>query len=213
MLPIGIRIGRVPLGTPTPASGGFPASNWDVFDVALIPVPPGTVGTGPPQYQGTFAWDDGSPDLTTNPYTVEQKLFRRYFSQGDVGYELDTPPLLPVALYRQQIGWGTVASYTPVPNADVVQVSPLITRIESTVRTGQGAAADRRFRVLTDPFVNAVITHEPAGTFNPVFADLCLFDTTPVTVGAVYSYYLVHFDSRFAIDFMINAGTVAITGG
>ena len=197
--PVGIRLGSVALRSPRPESNValLESSNWDLF-------PRTQAGDS---IIGNFGWDDGSTDTTNLPQTVEQKLFPRYIATGDVGYFQEDPPILPVALYRQQIGWGTLANLTALPNADVVQVSPLITRVESSVIT----FSNRRFRAVTDPFVNAVMVHSSPNTLGPVKADLCLFDTTPVTYQAVYQYYLAHFDRRGEIDFILQAGSVAIT--
>jgi hypothetical protein len=198
--PVGIRLGSIPLNDPLPQyrQGVFESANWDMLQ---------RVDFSESIRFGNFAWADGSSDLLTQPDTVEQKLFRRSMVTGDISYEVEKPALLPVVLYRQQIGWGTVASMIPLANADVVQVSPLITRIESAVSVSD----DRNFRAIQDPFVNIVFVHNPANGINPVQADLCLFDTNPVVYGAVYAYYLVHFEPRGEIDYILNAGTLAIT--
>lgn len=95
---------------------------------------------------------------------------------------------LPAVLYRQQLAndaW-------PVVSGDVVQVSPLVSRVlwSDVPRAPDGPPNDASKSFMRDPFIGVEIHDDD----HDDRAELYLLDTTPRTVGAKYRYWLVRFD-------------------
>lgn len=146
----------------------------------------------------------GIPRFGDTPAPAD--LFHLYLYKAMINYLPDTTQtLFPFVLYRRQTARKIGSSVVPTPDTDITQVSPMIGRIAWMPGTG-GLSA---FAFLVDPFVGALAR----GGLNPTtpIVTLCLFDNTPVAVGATYHYYLMHFDSNFEPDQIINAGEVTIT--
>jgi hypothetical protein len=101
--------------------------------------------------------------------------------------------ILPAVLYRQQI----TNTEFPVVTGDVVQVSPLISRLLWTNELDPGQDFPGS-SLLRDPFIGVRKFTGP--TVNdiryPSTARLYLLDTTPRIVGASYRYWLVCFDAE-----------------
>lgn len=95
---------------------------------------------------------------------------------------------LPAVLYRQQLpseDWPTVSG-------DVIQVSPLVSRIVSELRPNFRDDAIYNDPFLRDPYI-AVTTDSEQGSSWFGDASLYLLDTTPRVAGARYRYWLVCF--------------------
>lgn len=118
-------------------------------------------------------------------------------------------PLLPIALYRQQV---TNAVFPKVSGV-MTQVTPMIESLAYTTISG----TDSPGRIIVDRLIGA--RFEPsAGASGSVIGitgttSLFLRDPQPVTVGATYRYYVVHFNPRKEPDQVIPAGEVTIDFG
>jgi hypothetical protein len=113
---------------------------------------------------------------------------------------------LPAVLYRQQL---TNAEW-PIVSGDVVQVSPLISRIvwSDVPRALDGPAPDLSKSFMRDPFIGVEIH----GDDNVDRAELYLLDTTPRAIGAKYRYWLVRFDELTgAPDYIVPATLEEVT--
>lgn len=99
--------------------------------------------------------------------------------------------ILPAVLYRQQI----TNTEFPVVSGDVVQVSPLISRLLWTQELDPGQDFPGS-SLLRDPFIGVRKFTGPTvdNAPYPSTARLYLLDTTPRTAGASYRYWLVCFD-------------------
>lgn len=190
--PIAIPIGAITLESAEPHPGD-PYSNWTTV-----------VGD-----YGCVLGVSGIPRFDESP--VPADLFHAFLLykvdhiEGGGFHKVDfTQSLLPFVLYRRQTARQIGSSTAPTPDTDITQVSPMIGRIAWMPETG----ANPRFAFLVDPFVGALAR----GGLNPSkpIVTLCLFDNTPVALGATYHYYLMHFDSGFEPDQIIDAGEVTI---
>ena len=74
-------------------------------------------------------------------------------------------------------------------SGDVIQVSPLITKILCTDDPGEDYAF-----ILRDPFIGVGMVRVPALDNALVDIGIYILDTTPRAVGAKYRYWLVRFD-------------------
>ena len=186
--PVAVPIGFVALKRPQPY-GIDDASNWEVIN--------GVLGVS------------GIPRFGEIPPPADLfhsfLYFKTVSAAGGSGVYMPdlTQTLFPFVLYQRQTARRLGDAVIPTPDTDITQVSPMIGRIAWTPEAG----AEPRFALLVDPFVGALVT----GTAPHGSAQLCLFDNTPVAVGATYQYYLMHFDSAFEPDQIINAGQVTIT--
>lgn len=99
--------------------------------------------------------------------------------------------ILPAVLYRQQLP----NTEFPAVSGDVVQVSPLISRLLWTEEPDPGQDFPGS-SLLRDPFIGVRKFTGPTLDNNsyPSSARLYLLDTTPRTAGADYRYWLVCFD-------------------
>lgn len=185
-----VEIGSVRL---TDADADAPNSNWDVYGVSQ-----GVSGT---IYKyGSLGVSD-LPNFAAAPNDLwESQLHRKSIMQGDIGTYDYSKRLLPVVLYRQQLYRIVQGVNTLVPNADLVQVSPMINNI--AWRTINDRA------VLVDPYVRAVRRYPINGEYPTL--SLVIYDTAPVTAGATYAYYLVHFTPDGEPDLIHPCGTVLI---
>ncbi len=109
---------------------------------------------------------------------------------------------LPVVLYRQQIRYSSPGvERPPAEQGAVVQASPLISKIAYSVVAG-GPESGRSY--LNDPAI---------GSFyytSTKILSLHVLDKLPVTAGATYRYWLVHFNSQMEPDRIINAGNLSV---
>jgi len=192
--PVAVAIGGILLksGDPSP---GDPTSNWRISTSAYGSV----LGvSGIPRFGESPAPDD----------LFHASLFYKLIQSGlQSGVYLPdlTQTLFPFVLYRRQTARKIGSSSVATPDTDITQVSPMIGRIAWMPGTGNNAD----FAYLVDPFVGA-LARGGLNVAHPM-ATLCLFDNTPVAVGATYHYYLMHFDPGFEPDQIIDAGEVTIT--
>jgi hypothetical protein len=113
---------------------------------------------------------------------------------------------LPAVLYRQQMA----NAEWPFVSSDVVQVSPLISRIlwSDLPRAPDGPAPEGSKSFIRDPFIGVEI-HDDNHADR---AELYLLDTTPRAVGAKYRYWLVRFDELTgAPDYIVPATLEEVT--
>ncbi|MSU57376.1 MAG: hypothetical protein EXS35_04220 [Pedosphaera sp.] len=106
-------------------------------------------------------------------------------------------PLLPIAIYRQQI----TNDWFPKVSGDLTQVSPLIERIPWRI-TPNG-------QVITIPdrlFANYYETKDALHYYNFLY----LRDLQPVVAGAAYEYFVVRFDAKREVQEVVPAGLVTI---
>jgi hypothetical protein len=193
--PVGIRIGRIPLKSPTPNEYDS-ASNWDVRG-ARIPFGGFTLEIG---YFGINN-ATGFPGLPPDPRMMHQFLAPRLKQLGDIIVPDFSQSLLPVVLYRRQIARSIEGVSLPTPDTDIIQASSMI----EAISWAYDPPGTPDLALLIDPFVSAALL-EPA--VSPLAADLCLFDNSPVAAGATYQYYLVHFNRDYEPDAVIDAGTL-----
>jgi hypothetical protein len=193
--PVGIRLGRIPLKSPTPKEYD-PSSNWDVRG-ARIPLGNFTFAVG---YFGINN-ATGFPSAPTDPRMMHQFLAPRLKQLGDVTVPDFSQSLLPSVLYRRQTARTIEGVSLPTPDTDVIQASPMIRAIS----WAYDPPGTPDLALFIDPFVSAAML-EPGVT--PRAADLCLFDNSPVAAGATYQYYLVHFSEALEPDLVIDAGTL-----
>lgn len=192
--PVAIAIGRIMFKSAEPHTTD-PASNWKIINNSY----------------GSVLGVSGIPRFVQSPEPDD--LFHSFLfykmkpSGGGSGVYMPdlSQPLFPFVLYRRQTARKVGSSTVATPDTDITQVSPMIGRIAWMPETG----GNPQFAFLVDPFVGALAR----GGFNAAhpMATLCLFDNTPVAVGATYHYYLMHFDSNFEPDQIIDAGAVTIT--
>jgi hypothetical protein len=98
----------------------------------------------------------------------------------------------------------------PFVSSDVVQVSPLISRIlwSDLPRAPDGPAPEGSKSFIRDPFIGVEI-HDDNHADR---AELYLLDTTPRAVGAKYRYWLVRFDELTgAPDYIVPATLEEVT--
>ena len=159
---------------------------------------------------GTVLGVSGIPRFGESPPPADlfhQFLLYKVEHAGGGFHQIDfTQSLFPFVLYRRQTARQIGSVTVPTPDTDITQVSPMIGRIAWMPEPG----ADPRFAFLVDPFVGA-LARGGLNPYTPVVT-LCLFDNTPVALGATYHYYLMHFDSGFEPDQIIDAGEVTIRG-
>jgi len=103
-------------------------------------------------------------------------------------------PLLPIAVYRQQI---TNANF-PRVSGHVTQVSPLIESLPWTINAN-------RLVTIPDQLI-AFGSENWDDRFNYNF--LYVRDQQPIVLGASYHYYVVRFNSQHEVAEVIDAGTV-----
>ncbi|QJE94359.1 hypothetical protein [Luteolibacter luteus] len=189
-LGVAVEIGSVRLTDPDADSSN---SNWDVYGVSQ-----GVNGT---IYKyGSLGVSD-LPNAANAPDDLwESQLHRKELMQGDIATYDYSRRMLPVVLYRQQLYRMAQGVNTAVPNADLVQVSPMINSI--AWRTINGRA------VMVDPYVRAVRRYPINGAYPAL--SIVIYDTAPVTTGATYAYYLVHFSQDGEPDLIHPCGNVFI---
>jgi hypothetical protein len=113
---------------------------------------------------------------------------------------------LPAVLYRQQVRRDTNGAMLPTSQqGPVVQCSPLLTQIAYHVN-GTGEITEG-WSVIKDPAVGFKLTDYQPGID---LIDFYLMDKLPVTKGASYLYWLVHFSELNEPDRVIYTGEVAI---
>jgi hypothetical protein len=193
--PVGIRLGRIPLKSPTPLEYD-PASNWDIRGVRT-PMAQFTHVVG---YFG-IANATGFPAMPTDPRMMHQFLAPRLKQYGDVTVPDFSQSLLPCVLYRRQTARAIDGATLPTPDTDIIQASPMI----NAISWAYDPPGTPDLALFIDPLVSAAML-EPGGS--PLAADLCLFDNSPVADGATYQYYLVHFNAALDPDLVIDAGTL-----
>jgi hypothetical protein len=121
---------------------------------------------------------------------------------------------LPVALYRQQIRYSSPNVERPADQQGaILQCSPLISQIAYSVfPPGYPGYSGRS--AIVDPAIGIVAY--PTGTFGALVPNgnyvlgFFVMDKLPVTKGATYQYWLVHFNVTNEPDRVINAGKVTI---
>ena len=179
--PVGIKIGSVPL---TP--GKFNISRAVLGATAAATA---MQSSGILSFLGTSG--------TTNWDTYLAPMESAYPGAGVVR-------TVPVVLYRQQVtayaGAVNGSAGLSTPNAETIQVSPLVTNLSTTLSTISGSA----HTYLTDADVG--VLSNAAGTA----ADIVLWDTTPLAENATYHYYLVRFNPEGEMDQIIHAGEITI---
>ncbi len=208
-IPVAVQIGTIPLDSGQSASTDYD-SNWDVFGASYRFSSESFFNTwvygnlGLKNIPG-FASTNGPANL------MHQFLARKTKLVGDISTYDFSVRLLPVVLYRQQTARSIQGISQPVVNADVVQVSPMITGIawrpEADVTYSNDMPLED-YASIVDPYVRVVRRESLDGEY-PRLA-LCLFDTAPVAAGATYQYFLVHFNPLGEPDGVIDAGTVPI---
>lgn len=184
--PIGVRIGVVRNPTIPGGRPGFSrVAAWPLLDRFLLFAP-----TGP---------GDASGDPNGHMFTRQDGL-------GAGAAE----PLLPVALYRQQV---TNAAF-PRVSGDVTQVSPLIERV--AVRKDVLNNGYTQFEVL-DPLITGSIENGPVPGLPPLQdpvmggdndCGIYLVDSQPMVAGAAYRYFLARFKANREIAEIIPAGEI-----
>lgn len=113
-----------------------------------------------------------------------------------------TTKTLPVVLYRQQVRYSSPGVERPAnEQGAIVQASPQISKIAHSI-VQDGVEAGRSY--VNDPAIGSFYF-----TANKVLA-LYLMDKLPVTKGATYRYWLVHFNDRQEPDRVIHANTITI---
>ncbi len=192
--PVAIRVGRIPLLSLQPRST-IPSSNWDVRGTQINET----------TIIGVFGVSNAI-GFTNNP--PDQKLLHAYLAPklklyGDIWAIDTTQSLFPIVLYRRQTARLVEGVSIPTPDTDIIQASSMINSISWVADPAPPANPD--LALFIDPFINVALL-EP----NPqsLFADLCLFDNSPVAAGGTYQYYLVHFNAGFEPESIINAGTL-----
>ena len=190
--PVAVRIGRIPLNSSNTGAG----SNWDVRGIQIKD----------DVNLGYFALKDAAGfSSSTHPEDlIDQFIAPRIIEGKEFSYPDPEQKLLPVVLYRQQTHREIGGESVLTPGTDIIQASPLIERVAWTPHPADAPTA----AAFVDPFVGVAFL-EPLGA-SPHFADLCLFDNSPVAAGATYQYYLVHFSDDGEPDAIIDAGTVRI---
>lgn len=191
--PVAISIGWLSLKSDTPYPND-PYSNWKMMTTTY----------------GNVLGFSGVPRFEESPAPAD--LFHKYLyakvnqSAGGSGVYMPdfSQTLFPFVLYRRQTARKLGSAVVPTPDTDITQVSPMIQRIAWM----HGSGSSSEFAFLVDPFVGVLAkgglhSNSPAAT-------LCLFDNTPVAINATYHYYLMHFDTNFEPDQIIDAGEVTI---
>ena len=202
--PVAIRIGRLPMGNALPRSNSNPTSQWNVWGLAFNDV--SVVGSfglfRPPGFGASL------PDELFHQY-----LYLRQIPQGEFVMEDPDSDLFPFVVYRQQIAREVFGEDEETSDTDIVQVSHMVrdivwdSNLSQPRPDGEQTPPDQDFAFITDPYIGATLTN-PGQV--PLRADLCFFDNSPVTNGATYQYYFLHFDQNGEPDSVINAGTVKI---
>jgi len=186
--PVAVRIGRIPFSSSSPGGG----SNWEVRGLRT---------EGYLETRGASGFDPVNP----KPDLMKQFLAPRVTRHGDVFVTESDQSLFPIVLYRRQTHRDIAGESVPTPDADIIQATPMIEHIAWTPYPTDAPTG----ALFTDPFVGAAMM-EPLGVA-PYFADLCLFDNSPVAYGATYQYYLVHFNPDGEPDAIIDAGSITIS--
>ncbi len=170
--PVLIRLGLMPL-----TANGYDSGR-------LAPVPASLVGSYPvltPDTTSAFFRQ------TTDPNAYLISLFSAKSTSVTV-------PVLPAVLYRQIVASdGRDTTNT----GDLVQVSPLVSRIGWRSENGGAAIIDTNIKTL--PFYSG-------GRFQA--AEFWLADLHPVIIGNSYRYFLVRFGTDGEPEQVIDAGTV-----
>ena len=140
---------------------------------------------------------DGQDRLTGLRFYPDLELPTRDFAAYVARVPGSVRPVLPAALYRQQLAndeW-------PVVSGDVVQVSPLVSRIAWENEDGPA------YGILRDPYI-ALTTDIEVGSAYFREANLYLLDTTPHVAGARYRYFLVCFGADSGAPELVIPGTL-----
>ena len=197
--PVAIQIGTIPLAEKQP-QGSDSSSNWEVFETRSGEVADRLV-------TGLFGIRDIPGYAATNGPNdlLNQFTARKEVTIGDISTVDTDENLLPVVLYRQQTHRKIDNVLSPVVDADIVQVSPMIQKIAWAPFSARDFT---NYAVVVDPYVG-VVRRNTLTDSNPSLA-LCLYDTAPVATGARYRYFLAHFDEALEIDGIIDAGVVEI---
>jgi len=111
--------------------------------------------------------------------------------------------LFPVALYRFQVA----STDYPKVSGDLVQVSPLMSRIASVTTNVPNLGIHTR---IDDPFVMLTAFGTISGS-QTTERNLVLLDTTPVIVNARYAYLLVRFTELGEVERVIPTTLVEVT--
>lgn len=118
---------------------------------------------------------------------------------------LPTIKTLPAVLYRQQVRSAGSGIAPPAEQGPVVQCSPLITEIGYHVNgTGENVEG---MSIVKDPAIGFKNTNYQPGLDIITFH---LMDKLPVTQGATYRYWLIHFNNKNEPDRSFYAGEVTI---
>ena len=120
-------------------------------------------------------------------------------------FSLSSTPLvktLPIVLYRQQMRYSSPGVLRPAAEQGaIVQASPLISKIAHSI-VQSGDEAGRSY--VNDPAIGGFYFDEQK------ILSLYVMDKLPVTIGATYRYWLVHFNDHQEPDRVINANSVTI---
>ncbi len=188
--PVAVQIGSIPLNNAEPRDV-VGASNWQF---PRLSVAGGQLANVLALYNAPGFASPGPADL------FHQYLARKVKNDGDISSFDYSKKLFPIVLYRQQTHRTIAGTQFSVTGADLVQVSPMMENIAWAPFSGAA--------ILLDPYIG-VLERNPLSLGNPALS-LCLFDCSPVTAGASYRYYLVHFTPEYEPDFIIDAGSVTL---
>ncbi|MCW1883741.1 hypothetical protein OKA04_03310 [Luteolibacter flavescens] len=106
-------------------------------------------------------------------------------------------PILPAVLYRQIV---SAQGLNTLQTGDLVQVSPLITKIAWRNESGRAG--------IVDPLIVTLNNHVNGSDQD---ASFWIPDTHPVIAGHTYRYFLVRFGDDHEIDQVIDCGAITIS--
>ncbi len=215
LYPVAIRIGQIPITNLQPNYGNE-TSNWRSWGNIFV-TGDSTIGIGRFGINNAVGMNN-----TPAPNDLfQQFLFKQKFPHPELVIENSDSSLFPFVVYRKQIARRIEGIDEKTPGTDIIQASHLVRSIiwdnrqqqrppneEIPPPTGYAFLSDPWIGVARFPSVSEVISGGGA-LVNHI--DLCYFDTTPVTEGATYQYYLLHFNEVGEPDGIIDAGTVTIS--
>ena len=214
--PVAIRIGQIPLTNRQPNWNGRD-SNWRLW---------GNVAQANDLFStgiGNFGLNNAVGDSENPPRDdlFQQFLFRQKYPHPELVIINPDTELFPFVVYRQQISRRIEGVDEATPDTDIVQASHLVRSIvwdsnQIQPRPGtEPAPPPSGFAFLNDPWIGVArfppLNPATGGSDASLQLDFCYFDTTPVTEGATYQYYLLHFNELGEPDGIIDAGTVTIS--
>lgn len=188
--PVALVLGEIPLtGSVSAGSLGADYAGTDFTDTLSQ-----QLGIGSRNFRKDAYFTYYPPTVLAGRTDPNSWLYRRKLSDGS------DQSIFPAVLYRRMLSREGVT----VPEADLIQVSPLIKSIAWKTRPASGG--EREGGTFLDRFVVPL-----RGVVNDVeVATLSLLDTHPVVEGCRYEYFFAHFTEDGEIRAISSLGSLTI---